>query len=836
MTHPRHRTVAPAALAALLLLSCTVLNEPGPYTKPTPLDTAAEPGDEVDPYEVVIGPYDVTVNWTAYGVPHIIAADEGSLGYGMGYAFARDHVCTLIDQVVMVNSERARYHGAGPGNIHVDNDLGWLALGVKRQAEAGWPDVDPRIQARIVGYAAGVNRYVEEQGEALPDARCASAPWMREINHIDLLAYFLAFGLNGSAGNFVDAIGTATPPGAGGPPPPPVDRTLGAVLHPKMGSNGWAIGGEMSENGQGMLLSNTHFPAIGERQWHESHLTIPGELDVYGASLMGVPVINIGFNRDVAWTHTVSGAPRFVVYLLTLEPGQPTRYNSRGTIKDMEEYAFSVQVLGEDGGLSTVTRTLYKSDFGWVMNAPVVGWTPLNAFALMDANENNLAMLPTWFAMNRATSLEAFQAAHRDHLGIPWVHTMAASKEGEAWYIDSSAVPNWSPATAAAYEAFRDTQVLAGLFADYGVYVADAADPTFDWTVEPGARARGLIPYEAMPQQVRGDFVFNSNDNHWLSNPAAPLAGYNYLYGPEASARTPRTRMNALYLTERGAGSAVGEDDRLSLDELERAALGGRGMLAELLRADVAERCQTFTAPVRVTYEGTAQDVDLAPACAAVGAWGGTARLDDPGAAIWREIVASGVYDYAEGFRSGLLFSQEFDPADPVGSPADLATGAAADAALAEAMALGTLRLQSAGAAPDAPLRGLQHMPKNGEKLPFPGGTDVEGTIQIATYSDGSGTLLADEGRSSVINNGSDLTTEGYTINYGNSWVMAMRYTPEGPDARAVLTYSQSEVPGTAHNADQTAIYGEERLRPILFEQDAILADPERLELRLQHD
>ena len=127
-------------------------------------------------------------------------------------------------------------------------------------------------------------------------------------------------------------------------------------------------------------------------------------------------------------------------------------------------------------------------------------------------------------------------------------------------------------------------------------------------------------------------------------------------------------------------------------------------------------------------------------------------------------------------------------------------------------------------------------MRKNGEKLPFPGGTDVEGTIQIATYSDGSGTLLADEGRSDVINTGSDLTTEGYTINYGNSWVMAMRYTPEGPDARAVLTYSQSEVPGTAHNADQTAVYGEERLRPILFEQDAILADPERLELRLQRD
>lgn len=834
MSIPSARTVAPAA--ALLLMSCRVINEPGPFTKPTPFDTAGEGDTGPDPYDVVVGPYDVTVNWTAYGVPHIVAADEGSLGYGMGYAFARDHVCTLMDQVVMVNSERARYHGAGPGEIHVNNDLGWLALGVKRQAEEGWAEIDPRIQARIVGYAAGVNRYVEEQGAALPDARCAGAPWMREINHIDLLAYFLAFGLNGSAGNFVDAIGTATPPGAGGPPPPPADRSLGRIKHPNMGSNGWAIGAEMSENGQGMLLSNTHFPAIGERKWHESHLTIPGELDVYGASLMGVPVINIGFNRDVAWTHTVSSAPRFVVYLLTLEPGQPTRYNSRGTIKDMEEYAFSVQVLGDDGGLSTVSRTLYKSDFGWVMNAPVVGWTPLNAFALMDANENNLSMLPTWFAMNRATSLAEFQRAHRDHLGIPWVHTMAASKEGEAWYIDSSAVPNWSPATVVAYEAFRERQVLADLFAGYGVYVADGADAAFDWAEEPGAREPGLIPYAAMPQLTRADFVFNANDNHWMSNPAAPLEGYNFLYGPEATARTPRTRMNGLYLTERGPGSAVGDDALLSLDELEGAALGGRGMLAELLRAEVAERCQTFTEPVRVTFEGTAQDVDLAPACAAIGAWGGTARLDDPGAAMWREIVASGVYDFAEGFRAGLLFAEGFDASAPVATPAGLATGEAADAALAEAMALGVLRLQAAGLDPAVPLRDAQHIRKNGEELPFPGGNDIEGTIQIATYSNGSGTLLAEEGRSAVLNSNSDLTTEGYTINYGNSWVMAMRYTPAGPDARAVLTYSQSEVAGSPHSADQTRVYGEERLRPILFEQDAILADPEREELRLQRD
>ena len=156
--------------SALLLAACTQNNAPGPYTKPGPLDTGDSAAPGADPYDVVVGPYDASVRWTSYGVPHIEAADEGSLGYGMGYAFARDHVCTLMDQVVMVNSQRARFFGRGVDDIHVHTDFGWLALGVKAQAEAGWAGLDPRMQARPVGYAAGVNRHVEQQGGALPDA------------------------------------------------------------------------------------------------------------------------------------------------------------------------------------------------------------------------------------------------------------------------------------------------------------------------------------------------------------------------------------------------------------------------------------------------------------------------------------------------------------------------------------------------------------------------------------------------------------------------------------------------------------------------------------------
>jgi acyl-homoserine-lactone acylase len=63
-----------------------------------------------------------------------------------------------------------------------------------------------------------------------------------------------------------------------------------------------------------MLVGNPHFPWQGALRFYEAHLTVPGELDVYGASLLGSPAINIGFTDGVAWSATVSAGRRFTAY------------------------------------------------------------------------------------------------------------------------------------------------------------------------------------------------------------------------------------------------------------------------------------------------------------------------------------------------------------------------------------------------------------------------------------------------------------------------------------------------------------------------------------------
>ena len=807
-------------LLAIAILGCRREDEP-----------TGDPPVEPDPYDVEIGPYEVDIRWTSYGIPHIKGADYGSVAYGMGYAMARDHVCTLADQIIMVRSERARFFGPGLDGEHIDSDFGWKGLQIVEQAERAFLDMPEDIQAAIIGMSAGYNRYLEETPPSEMDPTCAGQDWVRPMNHIDLLAYYLHLGQLSSGKNLVREVGNAAPPfGRSARKPPPPLSALEPYLRPKIGSNGWAIGGDRTESGRGMLLSNTHFPSEGELQWWESHLTIEGELDVYGVSLLGSAAINMGFNEDVAWTHTVSSTPRFIVYQLDLDPLSPTRYLYDGQYIDMESEEHSISVLQPDGSLAEQTRTLYHTRWGPVFNAPLVGWSTLHAYTWRDVNSNNLGLFSTFLGMDRATDMASFEAAHRDYQGIPWVHTMFADKEGQVLYLDSAATPNLTPAAELAYAQYVEDDIVASTFAGFGVIVVDGKDPIYDWVEDPRAAQPGAVPYDDAPRLQRSDFVCNANDNHWLSNPLSPLTGYPMLYGDTVSPRSGRTKMNTRMLLEEGGAS--GEDHRFSLAELEAAAFSARAATEEDLRDEVIARCQGV-GEVSVEIDGDTKVVDIAPACAAIEAWSGTYGVDAIGAHVWREFVVSEQHSWSDLTDQGLLYGDAFDPNDPIYTPSQLAPAADPDPVL-QSLAIATFRLQEAGIALDARLGDIQYRMKGGERYSVLGSSYYDGVISVASFEGGNGTLLPLEGeQGEVLNASTGLTPEGYLVNNGNSWVMAMQFTEEGPVAEAVLVYSQSESEISPHYTDQTELYAQERFRPILFREADILVDPNLEQLHL---
>ncbi|MEZ4380685.1 MAG: penicillin acylase family protein [Nannocystaceae bacterium] len=776
--------------------------------------------------------YRATIRRTTQGVAHILADDLGSAAFGQAYAFAEDHACILADQIVKVRSERAKYLGAGAGDRHVHSDVGYLALGVYADAEAMLAAQPEAMRAMIDGYVAGYNAYLEDQGIASIPGYCRGADWVKPITDVDLAAYYVSLGLVASGTQLVNYIATAQPPGSGQQLPGPPARDLRAAVESGLGSNGWAIGGERSQGGRGMVVANPHFPYFGELKLWESHVTVPGELNVYGATLLGVPGALIGFNESVAWTHTFSvEGNRFTLYTVDLVPGEPTKYLYDGAVREMTAREFTIQVKGDDGGLSERKHTVWSTHYGPILNVNDFGWSDTIAITYRDANHAKYNLIAQWQAWNQARSLADMQAAVAELDGIPWVHTMAADREGGVFYIDAASTPNLSQAAIDGWAQSIDDGVFypSALYDQAGVVVLDGSSSVNEWIVDP-ATGKGTVPVTAAPQLAgRRDFVMNSNDSHWLTNPYAPLEGYSPLHGAERAPQSPRTRMNLTLLTEVREGGASGADGRFTVDELKGAILGNRSMTSELLQAALAERCAGAAA---VEVEGAA--VDVGPACAAIAGWDGLYDLDSVGAIVWREFIGSFNSEHTKD--AGPLFAVGFDPDDPIATPHGLRAPpeeGMSDTVLSK-LGRAVANLGEAGIPIDASLGDTQYVERGGERIPVHGGQAGDGVANQVFYGSLSTALEPQPSRGEVVNAVTDLAEDGYMVTYGSSFIMAMEFADDGPRGEAILTYGQSDDPTSPHHVDQMKAFAAKQWRPILFTEEAIAGDPELREYEVK--
>ena len=60
----------------------------------------------------------------------------------------------------------------------------------------------------------------------------------------------------------------------------------------------------------------------------------------------------------------------------------------------------------------------------------------------------------------------------------------------------------------------------------------------------------------------------------------------------------------------------------------------------------------------------------------------------------------------------------------------------------------------------------------------------------------------------------------------GSSYIQSVTFTPSGPDARAVVTYSQSTDPANPHHADMTRLFSNYGWVTMPFAEGEIRRDP----------
>jgi acyl-homoserine-lactone acylase len=279
---------------------------------------------------------------------------------------------------------------------------------------------------------------------------------------------------------------------------------------------------------------------------------------------------------------------------------------------------------------------MYKSHYGPIVSVSQLGgWSTSTAYTFRNANHDNFSIVEQWRRMNVAKSLDDLKQVNGEVQGIPWVNTIAVDRAGTALYMDASRTPNLSPAALQRYRQALATDTVTQAVDAAGVTLLDGSDSAFEWQ-DTGALAPGIVPFAQSPVQERNDFLFNANDSYWMTNPKEPLTGYSPLFGLEATPRSPRTLMNAFYLTEAKADGASGADGKFSFDELLQVEFSDRESLAELLADQVVTRC-SGAGPVA----SSGQMVDISGACAVLESWDHRFTLDSVGAVLWREFLAA---------------------------------------------------------------------------------------------------------------------------------------------------------------------------------------------------
>jgi len=776
--------------------------------------------------------YQAELRYTAYGVAHIRANDMGSVGFGQGYAVAREHACTLVDQLVKVRGERARYLGAGPGNVHLTSDYAFRVLDLVGLANDSLTRLDEDEKELLEGYVAGFNAYLNEPTHASLNLPCAGQPWLGPISVVDLMAYHRYISVLLSSGQLLGAIAAAQPPGGTGGGWLPQVSPYAAPSAESVGSNGWALGAERSASGRGMVLANPHFPWEGELRFHESHLTVPGKLNAYGASVIGIPGIIIGFNDRLAWTYTVAVGARFTAYALRLVPGKPTHYLYDGQEREMSARVITLQVRQPDGSLQEQSRTYYSSHHGPILSLPGVGWTTELALSYRDVNLDNERMLSQFLGVSKAGGMEQFQQVFDTVQGTPWVHTMAADSDGTVWYADAAPVPNLSPATLLAWQQeVARTGSPQSVLARANIILLDGSTSRDEWMVAPGSRSPGLVPTPSTPRLTRRDVVFNANESYWLPHPTITLEGFSPLHGEVRTARSLRTRMNARMLSEVSEGGASGADGRFTLEEVQAAVLSNRSLTAEQLREEVVRRCQ---ATPRGTTQG--QSVDLTEACAVLAAWNGRFDAELAGPSLWREFIDA--FGPAAQTQAGALFATPFSVSAPVETPNTLvpAPGSGADPVL-DRLAAAVLTLNRAGHALTRPLGEVQFAPRAGQRVPVHGGLAQDGVINVVNYNlNLMSSLEPPTSRGPLLNTRTGLTADGYVINGGSSFILATEFVEGGVRARALLTYGQHGNPDSPAFRDQLTLFANKQWRQVAFTEEEISNAPGYETRTLTHD
>ena len=343
--------------------------------------------------------------WDTYGVPHIYGTDNQSVFKAFGWAQMHSHGNLILRLYGQARGRAAEYWGED----YLKSDQWVVTMGVPKRAATWYQQQNATFRSYLDAFAAGINAYAQEHPELIDDEVEVVLPVTGE----DILAHLQRVL------NFTFIVD------------PEIVADLEQEQEYSKGSNGWAIAPSRSASGNSMLLANPHLPWSDLFLWYEAQITAP-DMDAYGATLVGAPVLAIAFNDNLGWTHTVNTFDGWDLYELTLA-GEGYLFD--GKVRNFEQETAEIQVKQEDGTLQSEQLTIQSSVHG-----PLVKQEDGKALALRVVGLDRPGVLEQWWDMARAKNFKQFEAILK-RLQLPMFTVIYADREGHIMHLFNGQVP-----------------------------------------------------------------------------------------------------------------------------------------------------------------------------------------------------------------------------------------------------------------------------------------------------------------------------------------------------------------------------------------------------------
>lgn len=297
----------------------------------------------------------VEITHDGYGTPAIVAKTDHDAYFALGFKHASDRLWQLEVQRRMSQGRLSEIFGAAM----LSTDITMRTLGLYDAAEKSVPFLKEETVNALTAYAGGINAWIAQSSSFPIEFQLfgvAPEPW----TIVDSLGWQKVFAMTLS-GNMTDElrrnqlqrqltpdqiryIYPFDPISSSQEEFASVASTLQVDIdglldfgigHPFTGSNAWVVSGAHTKSGNAILANDPHVGLQLPSVWYAAALK-GDRLDVSGMTLVGLPMIILGQNTNIAWGGTNLLSDQQDIFVETTSPQHPNQYLNEGQWEEFD--------------------------------------------------------------------------------------------------------------------------------------------------------------------------------------------------------------------------------------------------------------------------------------------------------------------------------------------------------------------------------------------------------------------------------------------------------------------------------------------------------------------